>query len=254
MYLLLTGSIYAGGAGSIIVGGLYWKRGSILGAWSAMIAGGTVALSGLIFRCIWPSLYPTLVAWFSHWHWLQKYPSQFPLNGMHVAVIAMVCAIIAYITGSLVSWWWLKCPAFDMERMLHRGKYAIKDEHLGGVSLPQTGLKALLPSKEFSFGDKCFYYANIAWTVLWFGLFVVVTIYHFLFGTTDWWWCGYWRFYIYLNAVIGIVALFWFLVGGLRNIREMFQILRTKKVDVNDNGRVVQPSTTSVACESVSVQ
>ena len=38
MFLALTGAIFVGGAGSAIIGGLYWKRGTTAAAWTAMVA------------------------------------------------------------------------------------------------------------------------------------------------------------------------------------------------------------------------
>ena len=54
MFFAITATIYSGGAGSVIIGGLYWKRGTTAGAWAAMscsvIGGGaSFALSKL-----WP--------------------------------------------------------------------------------------------------------------------------------------------------------------------------------------------------------
>jgi solute:Na+ symporter, SSS family len=52
MFLALTGAIFVGGAGSAIIGGLYWKRGTTAGAWTAMIAGMTLAGGGVIVKQI----------------------------------------------------------------------------------------------------------------------------------------------------------------------------------------------------------
>ncbi len=50
MFLALTGSIFVGGAGSAIIGGLYWKRGTTAGAWTAMIAGMSLAVFGVVVK------------------------------------------------------------------------------------------------------------------------------------------------------------------------------------------------------------
>ena len=50
MFLALTGAIFVGGAGSAIIGGLYWRRGTTAGAWTAMVAGMSLALFGVIVK------------------------------------------------------------------------------------------------------------------------------------------------------------------------------------------------------------
>ncbi len=50
MFLALTGSIFVGGAGSAIIGGLYWRRGTTAGAWTAMIAGMSLAVFGVVVK------------------------------------------------------------------------------------------------------------------------------------------------------------------------------------------------------------
>ena len=50
MFLALTGSIFVGGAGSAIIGGLYWRRGTTAGAWAAMVAGMSLAVFGVVVK------------------------------------------------------------------------------------------------------------------------------------------------------------------------------------------------------------
>ena len=50
MYLALTGAVFVGGAGSAIIGGLYWKRGTTAAAWTAMIVGMTLSGSGIVLK------------------------------------------------------------------------------------------------------------------------------------------------------------------------------------------------------------
>ncbi len=59
MFLALTGSIFVGGAGSAIIGGLYWRRGTTAGAWAAMIAGMSLATFGVVVKQLPPTfVYP----------------------------------------------------------------------------------------------------------------------------------------------------------------------------------------------------
>lgn len=48
MYFQITGAIFMGGVGSAIIGGLYWKRGTTLAAWCAMITGSVLATTGVV--------------------------------------------------------------------------------------------------------------------------------------------------------------------------------------------------------------
>ena len=48
LYFAVTFAIFAGGVGAVIIGGLYWDRGTTEGAWAAMIVGATVAVTGTI--------------------------------------------------------------------------------------------------------------------------------------------------------------------------------------------------------------
>ncbi len=50
MFLALTGAVFFGGAGSVIIGGLYWKRGSTPAAWVAMIVGITLSGGGVVLK------------------------------------------------------------------------------------------------------------------------------------------------------------------------------------------------------------
>lgn len=62
MFFALTGSVYMGGAGSVIIGGLYWKKGTAAGAWAAMSVGAGLAVFTFIGQHTWVDhIYPILV-------------------------------------------------------------------------------------------------------------------------------------------------------------------------------------------------
>jgi SSS family solute:Na+ symporter len=238
MYLTLSGSIYTGGAGSVLLGGLYWKRGSAAAAWSAMIIGGGLSFFGLVIQTAWPSMVPALHEWFPTSHFINSNLEKFPYDGMEISFYAVLLAILAYIGVSLWDWLVLKRPAFNMERMLHRGPYAIKGEHIDGKAVPVTGWRSILPSKEFTGTDKLLHAGLTVWTLGWFVFFVVVTMYHLIIGTTDEWWAKFWWFFVVLTVVLGTATTIWFSIGGIKDMKYMFKTLRSAVADAEDDGRV----------------
>lgn len=263
MFFAITGAIYIGGAGSLILGGLYWKRGSTGGAWVAMTTGCVVAVGGMLLRRYWEDpLYPWMVSdapwmidglkyvlegvsanvWGINW---EIGPKEFPLDGQWVNFFAMLLAILGYVGCSLVSWLVLKRPAFNMDRMLHRGKYAVREDHLGEAAKPVSGLRAILPTEEFSRSDRYIYYGKFVWTLGWFAVFAIGTVIY-LGSRAGWWndlsedaWVTFWAWRIWLVVVVGVATTVWFLIGGLLDTRAMFRRLAVVKRDHRDVGMVV---------------
>ena len=210
MFFAISGAIFLGGAGSVIIGGLYWKKGTTAAAWSAMIIGAVMATTGVIIESVKPD---------------------FPLTGMEMYGVTIATSLIVYILVSLL---WRQND-FDLDRMLHRGKYAIAGE---SSELPAVGFKALF-TKEFTKNDKRIYIAVIIWTLGWFGVFVVGTTYGLLFGLSDQWWGSFWKWYIYVSLALGIVTTIWFIVGGMFDVTDIIKLLTTIKRNPLDDGRVV---------------
>ena len=237
MYINLTGAIYLGGAGAVIIGGLYWKRGSVLGAWLAMIVGIILAFGGLVIRQIWPFTVPHLISFFGNIDWLVNNRTEFPYNGMQINVFAICCAIAAYIFGSLWNWLIQGRKEFNMARMLHRGEYADENEK-EEIKLPPTGIKAILPTPEFTGWDKFLYWALIVWTLGWFAFFLIVTACHFIWGTTYKWWLAFWHFKMELTIFLGLITTVWFLWGGMRDFFDLFRSLKSAIQKTDDDGCV----------------
>ncbi len=238
MFMHLTGAIFIAGGGAVIIGGLYWKRGTTAAAWTAMLVGSLLAGTGLTVQTVWPNLVPVLNTWFPQSAFLAEHAEKFPYNGMQISFVAILSALTSYILVSLYGWLIVRKPAFNMNRMLHRGKYAIKGEHGEDVVLPPTGLKAILPSKEFTRMDKVIYYALLTWMLTFFAIFIGVTIYQLIWGTTDAWWIKYWSFWVVLIVIVGVITVIWFVIGGIRDARDLFRALRSADRNVLDDGRV----------------
>lgn len=226
MYFFLTGTIYLGGSGAVIVGGLYWRRGTTQGAWAAMITGCTIAVLGLAIQVIWPYI-PALL----------EIGPKFPINGAWLAMIAYVCSIIAYIGVSLFT---CKEPA-NLERILHRGKYAIESDtpksHKAHASIP-VWKRALGFTEDFTKGDRFIYYIKLAWTAFWTIIFVVGTAVGLTVGISKEAWASYWYFVVIISAIVGSATIVWFLWGGFKDLKDLLRRLKQEKVDVQDDGQI----------------
>ena len=238
MFMFLTGAIYMAGGGAVIIGGLYSKRGSTAAAWTAMLIGSIFSGTGLTIRSLWPDLAPKLIERFPDSSFLARHAEVFPWNGMQICIAVIVCAVTGYILVSLWDWLVLHRPAFNLNRMLHRGKYAIQGEHGEEAALPPTGLKAILPGKEFSRMDKLLYYSLLTWMFGFTAIFIGVTIYQLIVGTTESFWIHFWGVFIWLTAVLGVVTVVWFVCGGIRDARDLFRTLKTADRNAFDDGRV----------------
>jgi len=81
LFFAITGAIFAGGSGAVIIGGLYWKRGTTAAAWAAMLTGSGIAVGGIV---------------------LHQFVDDFPINGQMFWAIAIFGASVVYIVVSLV--------------------------------------------------------------------------------------------------------------------------------------------------------
>jgi SSS family solute:Na+ symporter len=48
MFMALSGTIWQGGAGTCIIGGLYWAKGNTNGAWAGLGVGASIGIGGII--------------------------------------------------------------------------------------------------------------------------------------------------------------------------------------------------------------
>jgi SSS family solute:Na+ symporter len=236
MWWNLTSAVFVGGAGAAIIGGLYWRRGTTQAAWAAMIAGAACALSGILVTNggTWKWTVATMSSQYD-----VTLPAKFWLNGTEMAFLASSIAVCVYVVVSLFT---CRQP-FDLERMLHRGKWAVEPEG-GKPFLPlreRFSLRRILDQdSNFTRGDKLVSGGLFAFAMLLLGVNLVVTAWNLLVGN---WstkqWAHYWLiFTIVLPFVVAFFTLFWFGVGGTRDIIRLFASLRTMKRDATDDGRV----------------
>lgn len=238
VFMTITGSVYVGGAGVAIIGGLYWKRGTVAGAWGGMITGMFLAITGIALQnIIWPFVLPGLKGSYPSCSWLQHLPAKFPINGMVLTALFALTAVSVYVVISLLS----KNPHFNMDRMLHRGEYAIKGEHIDVQAEPVKGWRVLFNwgGKEFTKGDRLIYAVTFWFNMLGVIAFIVGTIWFVTIGISDKAWSLFWYYKTAVAIIAGCIAVIWLLFGGFKDLFEMFRTLKTAKRDEHDDGRVV---------------
>lgn len=213
LFFAVTSAIFAGGAGACIIFGLYWKRGSTAAAWSAMITGAIVSVTGIA---------------------VNQMNNDFILDGQHFFGLSIVLSCLVYISVSLLG----SSHAFNLDKMLHRGEYAVEEKRTLVQKTPSKGLRMLGIGREFSKGDRWLYFASYAWISTWLLVFVGGTIYYFAHGISDASWLKFWYLFLIIYAVMSVVVVIGFSIGGVSDIKAMLAQLRMCSRDDADDGWV----------------
>lgn len=220
-FFAITGTVWLGGSGAVIIGGLYWKKGTTAAAYASLIIGAVMGVGGLII----PKIY------LAHHH------HAFPINGQWLWLIAMVSSALIYCFVSLATC--RKAGNYNLERMLHRGAYRIEADHVREEVAPSKWQMYTGITKEFSKSDRALAIALVAWQGVWFVFFVVFSIINLFYSVSDAVWARY-NFIsaIVIPAVVSLPVTIWFTVGGIMDVRALFKALATATRDSSDDGRV----------------
>lgn len=221
MYFAITGAVWMGGAGSVIIGGLYWKRGTTAAAYCALIIGSLLAVSGIVLEQVWP---------------MYHNGTKFFINGQWMWLIAMVSSIIIYIVVSLLD----KSFAYELDKLLHRGKYSVEQQiKVPASKVTKKGIMKIFSlGPEFSKRDIFTYWFCLGCTALLVVVFVTGTIYNLLFKFSDSQWSIFWKYFMLLVMVLGTILAFWISFGGLVEMPSFFARLRNSKRDDSDDGQI----------------
>lgn len=212
LFMAVSASIFVGGSGAAIIGGLYWKRGTKAAAWSAMISGALISGFGIIINNV---------------------VDDFPVNGQWFWLIAMVTAGTVFILVSILG----PGHVHNMDKLLHRGKYRVEGD-AGIDDKPLRGWKVLGATKEFTRGDKIIYIATYGWAAAWTVVFIIGTIYNMTNDVSTEAWINFWKIYTWIYLVTAVFVTIWFTIGGIKDLKSMIIALRTNIRDHSDSGFV----------------
>jgi SSS family solute:Na+ symporter len=222
LWWVVTEAVFVSGAGIAIIGGLYWSRGTTAAAWVAMILGAVLTLIGIGVH-----EYNVRVLHHESFHLL------------HVAFFVSLFAIVCYTVVSLLT---SRTP-HDMDKLLHRGAYAIE----GDAATRPPGSKVSLFYHIFTLGidhnfsrtDRIITIGITLWSMTWFTVFTIGSCVYLVHPWSKETWAGYWLIQaIYLPLLIGVATTIWFTIGSFRDMRVFFRRLRQEAVNAADDGRV----------------
>jgi SSS family solute:Na+ symporter len=208
-WFAMTGAIWLGGAGAVIIGGLYTTWGNTRGAYAALITGSLLACGGVVCEGLWN----------------YSYHKPFILNGQQIYFFAMVLAIFSYIGFSLIG----KKEKCDLNKILHvqnveRKKISLKEKF--GIT------------DEFTKGDKVIYGISIGNCLFFFFLWCVFTVLALLGLMNDARWVLYFKANMYLGLVLSFITAAWLTLGGIFGYVALRKDLKNIKIDVADDGTV----------------
>ena len=231
LYFAVTFAIFAGGVGAVIIGGLYWDKGTTEGAWAAMIIGATIAVTGTIV----PQVSDIWLNDAENSTVLKNFIIKLrEINGIKYYALSMGFSSLSYIAVSLLTF----KERMNMDKLLNRGIYSIKEEIKVIDENVKPVFKIIGIGKEFTIEDKITYLVSYVWNIFFTLVFVFGTIYNLSNSVSDESWMVYWKYQIYINVVFSFIIIIWFTIGGIIDIKKMFRSLSSGERDHGDTGWV----------------
>ena len=132
---------------------------------------------------------------------------------------------------------------FNLDRMLHRGKYNL--DNLNQTRTQWTWAtffgKLIGITPEYSFWDRVIARSIFCYSIVYrfLGTFILIVIWNVFQRWPQSWWSGY--FFVTALLVPGIVTVvvtFWFGIGSVKDMIQLFRDLKTRKLNFLDNGQV----------------
>lgn len=237
LFMQITGAIYMGGGGAVLIGGLYTRFGTTAGAWAAMLGGSSFSVGMLLLQQKWRTLVAPFLADNFDWAWLVDHRERCPINGQIAFIIACGVGVFLYTAVSFIDRKINRRKDFNLERMLHRGIYDTTGEHAkaGNAGV----LKLLGLTAEFTFGDRVIFFLTLGWTLLGAAIFAVGSLGEAFFKIPDIVWLELWKYYVMSMFVIGFFATVWFMIGGGFDVVALFRAMTGSKRNDADDGMVV---------------
>jgi SSS family solute:Na+ symporter len=263
MFLDLTGGLYLTGAGIVLLGGLYWKRGTTPAAWASIIVGAVLSLAGFIVRskydtfcresgqsvsfyvvlCIAVAILVlaainlfkrrllftmflvlvSLLLTFLAFWFRDSFPNV--LDGRLISFYVTMIAVVSFFIVSEIT----REPSIDLNEIMNRRKEEVE---------ARKSLRWYQFASEVPKGDRIlipFLYGSIFIFVT---AFIAAWIYCNFVDVPLEFWAKFWKYYVYSMFWIGAAFMVWVITGGFRNIFQLFRNLHSQAEDTTDDGSV----------------
>ncbi len=255
MYVQLVTTMWLGGCGPLLIFGLYSRFGTAKGAWASLLTGVALAILGVLIQRNWADyVYPwldarqltgavgnalaTLSGPFEPIIKWRMNPVKCPVNSYEWFFLTEIITFALYVGVSC-----LTCrKPYNLDRMLHRGKYAETETAKAGVWSKTNLYKRFIGiTPEYTFWDRvlawCYFVYQFGYRF--FCAFLVVVIWNLI----DPWPVSRWGWYFLIVFLIvpGIMALItavWFGICGTLDLKQMFRDLEKRVANPLDDGRV----------------
>ena len=240
MFAAMTATVFVGGAGAAIIGGLYWRRGSTQAAWGAMMTGMSLAAVGVIVNQLDKEWLATTSLGSGAFAgpatamlWIRT-----SFTGQEISFIGMISACIVYVCVSLLG----PRTDFNLESMLKRGKWRVE----GDASMdeaPKTFWEKLGFDKQYKGSDRAVAIVTLLWPLIFTVIFLIGTVYALWRREIEdpisaQSWSQWWFWWMWLILGTSVVVVIWFSAGGIRDVIRMIRVLRARAVDATDDGTV----------------
>lgn len=228
--LALFGSLWLGAAGAVILGGLYWSRGTSRAAFVTLIFGMVTGVLMLTITQWWTEIVPHVAFLPDSVRSLES----FPIKGQVSYLLTALASILVYAVVSMLD----KQRPHDMEKLLHRGKYVIPDELLAHDQ-PVAGWQRIFGiTRMFKLEDRITAYFLMGYFLLSLLVFIVGMIIGVLKHPTEDQWAGFWAVYLVVQVCLLVISTFWLGIGGCRDLARLIRSMRSSERDYGDTGEI----------------
>lgn len=249
LYFAATGAIFAGWSGAVIIGGLYWSRGTTRGAWVAAISGVIIVLIGLLLQQDKAGWEERGVALFGLFDWLgidragniaEWVHTKLP-NGQQLWGWSMLICALLYIAAAYP---WKR--QHDLNQLLNRDTESPNKKLSDGTKGLRSWRRFIGINEQFTKWDRALYGLTLLYNGGWVLVLLVGTFVAGWFVASgrgsvrqlDASWVQFWQIKTWIMVGVTAIVSVWLLIGGIRDATRMLRDLRTRGVNVDDTGIV----------------